>query len=160
MSIVGLRVFMLHNWDVMSVATSVLNGMKTGHAHEHHYFSSHPVRQNGCQWHVVKSSAVFECLVKENISAADIYGLLRCMYGDACMDVSSVGRWVKRFKHGKHRNDPRCGRPRSATTERNKQKVESLIKQDRRVKVRELTGQLGLELHPYRRRWRPWNIGK
>jgi hypothetical protein len=39
-------------------------------------------------------SAVIEFLVKEWNSAGIIYEWLRGVYGDACMGVSSVRRWV------------------------------------------------------------------
>jgi hypothetical protein len=35
-------------------------------------------------------------------------------------------------------DQPRCGRPRIAATERNKQKFDELIRQDRRKTVREI----------------------
>jgi hypothetical protein len=52
-------------------------------------------------------------------------------------------------KHFKDRNTDiadqlRCGRPRTAATERNKQKVDELIRQDRRITVREIAAQLGV----------------
>jgi transposase len=51
------------------------------------------------------------------------------------MGTSSVRRWVKHFKDGKTdiADQPRCGRPRIAATESNKQKVDELITQDRRI---------------------------
>jgi transposase len=69
--------------------------------------------------------AVTEFLVKEGNSAGVIYDRLRGVYGDACMGASSVRRWVKYFKDGNMdtADQPRCGRPRTAATGRNKQKV-------------------------------------
>jgi hypothetical protein len=60
--------------------------------------------------------AVIEFLVKEGNSAAVIYGRLRVVYGDVCMGVSSVRRWVKHFKDGNTDivDYPRCGRTRTA----------------------------------------------
>jgi transposase len=59
---------------------------------------------------------------------------------------ASTVRWVKHFKDGNTdiANRPRCGRPRSAATERSKQKVDDLIRQDRRITVREIAEQLGV----------------
>jgi hypothetical protein len=44
---------------------------------------------------------------------------------------------VKHFKDGNTdiADQPRCGRPRTAATEHNKQKVDELIRQDRRMTV-------------------------
>jgi hypothetical protein len=43
---------------------------------------------------------VIEFLVKAEITAADIHHRLQRVYGDVCMDASSVRQWVKRFKDG------------------------------------------------------------
>jgi transposase len=77
-----------------------------------------------------RQRAVNEFLVKEGYSEGVIYKRLHDVYGDACMGVSSVRRWVKQFKDGKTdiADEPRCGRPRTAATERNKQKVNELIR--------------------------------
>jgi transposase len=70
-----------------------------------------------------------EFLVKEGNSAAVIYKRLRGAYGDVCMGGSSVRRWMKHFKDGNTdiAEQTRRGRPRTAATERNKQKVDELI---------------------------------
>jgi hypothetical protein len=47
-----------------------------------------------------RQRAVIEFLMKEGNSAAVIYERLRGVYGDVCMGVSSVRRWVKHFKDG------------------------------------------------------------
>jgi hypothetical protein len=44
-------------------------------------------------------------------------------------------------------DQPRCGRPRTAATEGNKQKVDELIRQDRRITAREIAVQLGVGHH-------------
>jgi hypothetical protein len=57
---------------------------------------------------------------------------------------------VKHFKDGNTdiADQPRCGRPRTAATERNKQKVDELIRQDRRITFREIAAaQLGVGYH-------------
>jgi plasmid stabilization system protein ParE len=68
-----------------------------------------------------------------------------------CMEMpawgtSSVRRWVKRFKDGNTNiaDQPRCGRPRTAATERHKQKVDELIRQDQRITFREIAAKLGV----------------
>jgi hypothetical protein len=72
---------------------------------------------------------------KRGNSAGLIYERLRGVYGDVCMGVSSVRRWVKHFKDGNTdiADQSRCGRQRTAATERNKHKVDELIGQDRRI---------------------------
>jgi plasmid stabilization system protein ParE len=65
------------------------------------------------------------------------------------MGASNVRRWVKHFKDGNTdiADQPRCGRQRTAATERNKQKVDELIRQDRRITFREIVAQLVVEHH-------------
>jgi transposase len=91
-----------------------------------------------------RQCAVIEFLVKESNSV--IYKRFRGVNGDACMDASSVRRWVKHFKYGNTdiADQPRCGRQRTTATERNKQKVDELIRKDRRITFREIAAQLGL----------------
>jgi transposase len=62
--------------------------------------------------------AVIEFLVKEGNLAVVIYEQLRGVYGDVCMGVSSVRRWVKHFKDGNTdiADQPRRGRQRTAAT--------------------------------------------
>jgi transposase len=69
-----------------------------------------------------RQRAVIEFLVKEENSARVICERLRGVYGDVCISASSVRRWVKHFKDGNTdiADQPRCGRPRTAATERNK----------------------------------------
>jgi transposase len=92
---------------------------------------------------------VNEFLVKEGNSAGVIYKRLRGVYGDVSMGVSSVRRWVKHFKDRNTdiANQLRCGRPRTAATESNKQKVNEFVRQDRRITVREIAEQLGVGHH-------------
>jgi transposase len=65
------------------------------------------------------------------------------------MGASSVRRWVKHFKDGNTdiADQPRCGRQRTAATEGNKQKVDGLIRQDRRITFREIAAQIGVGHH-------------
>jgi transposase len=78
------------------------------------------------------------------------------------MGASSVRRWVKHFKDGNTdiANQPRCCRQRTAATERNKQNVDELIRQDRRVTVREITEQLGLRYHAVQEMMEILGMGK
>jgi hypothetical protein len=56
---------------------------------------------------------------------------------------------VKHFKDGNTdiADQPRCGRPRTAAAEGNKQNVDELIREDRRITVRETPAQLGVGYH-------------
>jgi hypothetical protein len=56
---------------------------------------------------------------------------------------------VKHFKDGNTdiADQPRRDQPRTAAIERNKQKVEELIREDRRITDREIAAQLGVGHH-------------
>jgi hypothetical protein len=67
-----------------------------------------------------RQRAVTEFLLEVGNSAGVIYDRLRDVYGDVCMGVSNVRRWVKHFKDGNTdiADQPRCGRPRTVATVR------------------------------------------
>ena len=62
------------------------------------------------------------------------------------MGASSVRRWVKYFQDGNTSiQDQRpSGRPRTASTERNKERVDEIIQDDRRVTVDTIARTLGI----------------
>ncbi|PNF26863.1 hypothetical protein B7P43_G16273 [Cryptotermes secundus] len=94
-----------------------------------------------------RQRAVIEFLVKEEIPAAEIHQGLQRAYGSVvCMGASSVRRWVKHFKDGNTsiEDEPRSGRPRTASTERNKERVDEIIEDDRRVTVHTIARKLGI----------------
>jgi len=93
-----------------------------------------------------RQRAVIEFLVKEEIPAAEINQRLQRAYGSVCMGASSVQRWVKHFKDGNMsiQDQPRRGRPRTASTERNKERVDEIIQDDRCVTVDTIARILGL----------------
>jgi transposase len=95
-----------------------------------------------------RQHAVIKFLVKEENSTGVICGV----YGDACRGASSVRRWVKHFKDGNAdiADQSRCGRQRTAANEHYKQKVDELIRQDRRITVRKIAAQLGEGRHAVR----------
>jgi hypothetical protein len=90
--------------------------------------------------------AVTEFLVKEGNLAGVIYEPFLGVFEDVCMRASSIRRWVKHFKDGNTdiADQSRCGRPRTAATERNKRKVDKFLRQDRRITVRGIAAQLGV----------------
>ena len=93
-----------------------------------------------------RQRAVIEFLVKEEIPAAEIHQRLQRAYGSVCMGASSVRRWVKHFKDGNTsiQDQPRSGHPRTASTERNRERVDEIIQDDRHVTVDTIARTLGL----------------
>jgi len=47
-----------------------------------------------------KQRAVIELLTAEKFPAIENHRRMQAVYGDQCVDVSTVRRWVKRFKDG------------------------------------------------------------
>jgi len=93
-----------------------------------------------------RQRAGIEFLVKEEIPAAEIHQRLQRAYGSVCMGASNVRRWVKHFKDGNTsiQDEPRSGRPRTASTERDKERVDEIIQDDRRVTVDIIARTLGI----------------
>jgi len=62
------------------------------------------------------------------------------------MGASSVRRWVKHFKNGNTsiQDEPWSGRPRTASTERNEERVDEIIQDDRCVTVDTIARTLGI----------------
>jgi len=62
------------------------------------------------------------------------------------MGASSVRRWVKHFKAGNTsiQDQLQSGHPRTASTERNKERVDEIIQDDRRVTVDTIAQTLGI----------------
>jgi transposase len=92
-----------------------------------------------------RQRAVIEFLVKEGNSAGVICERLRGVYGDVCMGVSSVRRWVKHFKDGNTdiTDQPRCGRPRTNATSKKSREAHQMRSKD----VTEIAAQLGVGHH-------------
>ncbi|PNF39992.1 hypothetical protein B7P43_G15584 [Cryptotermes secundus] len=93
-----------------------------------------------------RQHAVIEFLVKEEIPAAEIHQRLQHAYGSVSMGASSVRRWVKHFKDGNTsiEDEPRSGRPQTASTGHNKERVDEIIQDDRRVPMNTIARKLGI----------------
>ncbi|PNF21867.1 hypothetical protein B7P43_G05278 [Cryptotermes secundus] len=93
-----------------------------------------------------RQGAVIELLAKEEIPAAEIHQRLQRAYGSVCMGASSVRKWVKHFKDGNTsiEDESRSGRPQTASVERNKERVDEIIQDDRRMTVDTVARKLGI----------------
>ena len=47
-----------------------------------------------------KERAVIEFLTAEKVPPTEIHRRIKAVYGAQCVDVSTVRRWVRRFKDG------------------------------------------------------------
>ena len=64
------------------------------------------------------------------------------VYGNGALKYATVCKWVRRFNDGREsiENDPRVNRPVSVLTEKNVATVKTLIEEDARYTVEELSG--------------------
>ena len=98
-----------------------------------------------------KQRAVIEFLVSEGEPPKQIFERLVNVYGDASLAYSTVKKWVSRIKH--EEDDPslsslqdrqRSGRPSSAVNPGNNDKVEKLIRDDRRITIDDIAERVGV----------------
>jgi len=88
----------------------------------------------------MKQRCVTEFLHAEKIAPNDNHRRFLDVYGDQTVDVSTVRRWVARFSSGVSdvKDKPRSGRPCTAVTPRNEERLDQLIRAIRRITTREL----------------------
>ncbi|UYV74764.1 hypothetical protein LAZ67_12000855 [Cordylochernes scorpioides] len=72
--------------------------------------------------------------------------MLQTAYGDAVMSRRRVFEWYKRFKEGREdtADNERSGRPSTSTTPEKVDKVLELVREDRRITVREVAEEAGI----------------
>jgi len=68
------------------------------------------------------------------------------VYGDSSPSYSTTKKWAAEFKRGRIslEDDPREGRPKSATTPEIIEQVHDMVLDDRRMKVREIAETIGI----------------
>jgi len=79
-----------------------------------------------------KQRAVIELLTAEKVPPMEIHRRMQAVYGDQCVDASTVRRWVRRFKHGELgqadlSDKTRSGRPVTASDQLHQDCAEELI---------------------------------
>jgi len=92
------------------------------------------------------SATVEQCvnikfLTKLGKSATETYNLLTEVYGDQCLSRMHVFEWFKKFKEGRKyvRDNPKSGRPSTAKTQENVEKVARIVRGDRRLSIRAIS---------------------
>lgn len=95
-----------------------------------------------------KQRAVIEFLTAENTPPIEIHRRMKAVYGDECIDISNVRRWAARArKSGPNLNvcdRARSGRPRTATDETHRNRVDQLIRENRRITQAQLSLRCGI----------------
>jgi len=90
--------------------------------------------------------AVIKFFVKEGLMPKEIHSKFIEVYGDSSPSFSKIKKWAAEFKHGRTslEDDPREGRPKSATTPEITEQVHDMVLDDRRMKVREIAETTGI----------------
>lgn len=97
-------------------------------------------------WSKEEIRAVIRFLNAKHVSPSEIHRQLVEVYGGHVMSKPHVYKWCKTFDNGKQhtRDENRSGRPRSSTTDENILKIDAMIKEDRRLKIRSISATLGI----------------
>ena len=85
--------------------------------------------------------------VKLNNSATETFASLTQAYGDTTVSRTMGFKWHKAFKEGRENveDDPRSGRPISSTNDENVEVVQAVMVKDRRLSVRMIAEEMGLD---------------
>ena len=89
----------------------------------------------------VEQNVNIKFLTKLVKSATETYNLLTEVYGDQCLSRTQVFEWIKKLKEGREYvgNDPKSGRPCTAKTQGNVEKVASIFRGHRRLSIRAIS---------------------
>jgi transposase len=90
--------------------------------------------------------AVIKFFVKEGLMPNKIHSKFIKFYGDSSPSSSTIKKWAAEFKRGCTRleDDPREGRPKSATTPEIIEQVHHMVLDHRRMKVRKIAETIGI----------------
>ncbi len=96
----------------------------------------------------LKFRAVIEFLVLEGNQPQEINERLDGAYGLSAPSYSTVKKWAAEFKRGRKslEDDARQGRPSEAVTPATCRQVEDMVRQNRRIKVREIAHDLDISV--------------
>jgi len=94
----------------------------------------------------IEYRAVLKFFVKEGLTPNEIHSKFIKVYGDSSPSFSTIKKWAAEFKRGRTslEDDPREGRPKSATTPEIIEQVHDTLLDDRRMKVREIAETIGI----------------
>uniref|UniRef100_A0A7M4EMQ5 Mos1 transposase HTH domain-containing protein n=1 Tax=Crocodylus porosus TaxID=8502 RepID=A0A7M4EMQ5_CROPO len=90
--------------------------------------------------------SVIRFLWAEGVPPSEIHRRIVAQYGENCLAQRKVYEWVEKFKHGRTSvvDEPRTGRPNTATTEDNIAKVDAAVHASKRVSIPELVAEVGV----------------
>ena len=90
----------------------------------------------------VEQRIIIEFLTKEGSKPSEIGSRLKRQYGEKTLSNVSDYRWSSAFKKGRKtvENEPYERRPRTSITGENSDRIDVLIRENRRITVHELSG--------------------
>jgi len=94
----------------------------------------------------IEYRAVIRFFVREGLTSNEIHSTFINVYGDSSPSFSTIKKWAAEFKRGRTslEDDPREGRPKSATTPEIIEQVHDMLLDDRRMKVHEIAETIGI----------------
>jgi len=94
----------------------------------------------------IEYCAVIKFFVKEGLTPNKIHSKFTKVYGDSSPSFSTIKKWAAEFKRGctSLEDDPREGRPKSATPPEIIEQVHDMVLDDRRMKVHETAEPVGI----------------
>ncbi|GFO41728.1 transposase [Plakobranchus ocellatus] len=98
---------------------------------------------------LIKQRSVIKFLATEGCSAANIHAIMKIVYSEMCISDCAVRKWVRIFKGEDPREtilrDRKClGRPLSPLDTAHREKVDCMIRANRRVKQKEIANEEGI----------------
>lgn len=98
--------------------------------------------------------AIIKFFVMEGLSTTEIHKKILKVLKEDAPSFSTIHRWASQFRRGHTtiEDDPRSGRPKTATTPQIIQKIHDMVLDDRRLKVREIASAAGISAE------RVWHI--
>jgi len=76
----------------------------------------------------------------------ETFQMLQQAYGEDCLSHTQCYEWYQRFKSGRTsiEDDPKSGWPSSSTGDNHIEKVHSVIRENRRLTIREVSEEIGI----------------
>ena len=97
----------------------------------------------------LKQRAVIEFLTAEGCSPIEIFYRMKAVYGEMCLDVSTVRRWTRQSREENPsestvHDQAHTGRPLSASDSKHQSRVDQLIRENCRVKQIDISIEIGI----------------